>query len=128
MGNNSLAETIPKDAILKLGSLEELQLSNNKMTAYEISFCNVADDFWSDAAGNKFARVENPFRDCPQTLSYFSGIILKVNKNVVPCDDGRCWMKKYNVNKAVIDLGDCPDGREWQYVTQEQICKGTLIF
>ena len=119
---NGLDETIPKDAIAMHPNLEHIEFHDNNMPAFEISFCNLTKQLYCTAWGNKFTRIENPYRDCIESIGTLPKPKLTVDGRLVPCDQRRCWMKQYGFKTENVDPGRCPDGREWNYIPEEELC------
>ena len=120
---NRLNETIPKDAIAAHPNLERLYLNKNQMSTFVLSFCNLTKQLECQADDNPFVRVENPYRDCIASINTLPKHKLSLTGNqLLPCDEKICWMKQYGIKTENVDLGVCPDGREWKYVTKEELC------
>ena len=125
ISNNRLNETIAKDAIATHPNLTKFWLQDNMMPAFILSFCNLTKPMDFNSARNPFVSVENPYRDCIASI----GTLPKLKFNLtetefLPCDEKICWMKQHGFDKENVTRGDCPDGREWKYVTQEELCPG----
>ena len=119
---NYINETIPKDAIAMHPNLQQLHFHDNIMPTFEISFCNLTKPLYCSAARNKFTRIENPYRDCIESIGTLPKPKLMVEGNLVPCDERRCWMKQYGFKTENVNPGVCPDGREWNYIPEEELC------
>ena len=128
LASNPMNETIPKDAIAMHPNLEQLHFHDNIMPTFEISFCNLTKPLYCSAARNKFTRIENPYRDCIESIGTLPKPKLMVEGNLVPCDERRCWMKQYGFQTEHVNPGDCPDGREWNYVTEGELCSGKFLY
>ena len=125
LSGNRLNETIPKDAIAMHPNLEKLHLKNNQMPAFVISFCNLTKQLDCQADNNPLVTVENPYRDCIASISTLPKPKLSLTEmQLLSCDEKICWMKQHGFTTENVNLGICPDGREWKYVTKEELCPG----
>ena len=120
---NYINTTIPKDAIAMHPNLTTLRLDYNRMSAFVISFCNQTKQLECIANNNPFVTVENPYRDCVSRLPKFK--LNLTDTQLLPCDEKICWMKQHGFELENVDPGYCPDGREWKYITKEELCPGT---
>ena len=122
---NHLNETIPKDAIAMHPNLRRLYLHDNQLPAFIISFCNLKKQLDFNADNNRLVTVKNPYRDCIASIGTLPKPKFSLKNNqLLPCDEKICWMKEMEN----LIIGDCPDGREWKYVTKEELCPGNCIF
>ena len=125
--DNHVNETIRKDAIAMLQNLRTLYLMNNQMPAFVLSFCNLTQELYCKADNNSFTRVENPYRDCIASVNTLPKPIMILTRNrLLSCDEKICWMKQYGFGTKNVNLGVCPDGREWNHVTKEELCQGKV--
>ena len=123
MSINHLSGTLLKDAIAMNPNLEHLQLHDNRMTAVEVNFCNQSKLRLFSADRNRIVRVENPYRDCAESIGTSPKPRIRVEGNPMPCDERRCWMKKYGSTSMNVKPGNCPDGREWNHITMGELCQ-----
>ena len=125
LSGNHLKDTIGKDAIAVHPNLTQLLLQHNKMAAFIISFCNLTKQIDFDIDKNPLELVENPYRDCLASIGTLPKLKLNLTESqFLPCDEKICWMKQHGFGPENVTRGDCPDGREWKYVTEEELCPG----
>ena len=120
---NKIAGMITSDMVKDLSNLNYHQIRNNKLQRFR---CHLLS--WHHPIKINVHQItdleifENPYRFCIHLLDTFATktkMVLTSTK--IPCDHHRCWMKKY-ASKFIIQIDNCPDGRIWSTVTEEDLC------
>ena len=99
-------------------------LWSNNLQGLDCSLCQGRNPVTINVKNNaNLAIFENPYRFCVHILDTFAikpKMILSGTK--VPCDQHRCWMKKY-ASKFTFEISSaCPDGRQWSTLTSADVC------
>ena len=121
--NNQIPGMILDSMMTDFGKLMELYMAGNKLQGIDVSFCkgNHPIDIHANRNFN-LTFFENPYRFCPHLLDTFATKPrLILTDTQIPCDNHRCWMKKY-ASKLNIQINDCPDGRKWAALTEADVC------